>query len=310
MSIGQPGNPTSFPPPGGFFSLTRADLSRVVLFRKSAARKKGSLMLSQLQPNSFNAAPVRVILAAALVGALAVAPAAAQNVANGAGTESEGGAAATLRPEVGSILDRQIAQQEVDVLKERNLRDIRRLAILVNNYADVEGAKADFEKLKESYRKSMESYYLRRYITAQQGHRETATLADALYKKFTERFQRQLSEILTQCSRQIVDVQMAQSIEPGQQPAREERRRVEGSALKIELAYRQSVIASDLIQDDRFDAAIEHLRIARSYAIGALADMQADPAKRQEIRQRYRVDLLDAQGLTADTAAQNGGPSS
>lgn len=309
MSIGRPRNPTSFPRRTGFFSLTGLDLSRVVLFRKSAARARGSAMFKPLEVHRFTAVPARVWLTAALLSALAFAPAAAQTVASGNGSEAGGGAAA-LRPEVGSILDRQIAQQEVEVLKERNLRDIRRLAILVNNYADVEGAKADFEKLKEAYRKSMESYYLRRYISAQQGHREAAALADALYKKFTERFQRQLSEILTQCSRQIVDVQMAQSIEPGQQPAREERRRVEGSALKIELSYRQSAIANDLIQDDRFDAAIEHLRIARSYAIGALADMQADPAKRAEIRQRYRVDLLDAQGLTADTAAQNGGPSS
>ncbi len=241
-------------------------------------------------------------------------PALAQNVEGGASpgaaNAEEGGLPANLRVEAGNELEMQLAGREAEMLKARNLTDIRRLAVLVGNFnSQAPGSTEQLEKIKGLYREGQEGYYTRRFLLARDRHREAHRLILTLYKQFAERFQRQLSEILTQLSTEIVDQEMVMGSEPGVLVTAVERRRVQNGTYKLQLAYQQSANARQMLVQERPDLALDHLRLAKRFAISALTNLQADPAKQQELQTRFRVDLLDAEGQAGNRGSEGGASS-
>ncbi|MBX7058178.1 MAG: hypothetical protein K1X75_08930 [Leptospirales bacterium] len=241
-----------------------------------------------------------------LAFAAGLAPLGAQNVEPGASDS----APANLQAEGGNALDRHLASQEVEILQRLNLTDIRRLAVLVANFGtQVQGTAEDLTKIKELYREAQEAFYTRRYLLSRSKHREAHELARAAYGKFADRFQRQLSEIITQLSSQIVDQEMTFGTEPGQVANYQDGRRIRQGAFKLQLAYQQSANARQMLNEQRPDLAVDHLRLAKRFAISALSQLQNDPAKQREVADRYHVDLLDAEGLSGNQGQQGGASS-
>lgn len=201
-------------------------------------------------------------------------------------------------PERASYLERHHAIRRVNQIKDRTLADIKRLKVLVANFGgDIEGSTADFDKIRETYHAAEKERYRRRFVQSAQLHEGTRKLIFELYKKFTEKFKAQTGDLLAECAQNMVDAEFAISGEPGQNTR--STARIFNSSQKLVIAYQQTAMAEDMSRIERFDEAITHYRLAKSFAINVLQHLEQDEAKKNEIEEKYKVDLLDARGLSA-----------
>lgn len=207
-------------------------------------------------------------------------------------------------PERANYLERHHAIRRVNQIKGRTLTDIKRLKILVANFGpDVEGAQAEFEKIRELYHSAEKERYRRRFVASARLHEGTRKLILDLYKKFTTKFQDQTAELLAECAENMVDAEFAVSGEPGQSTG--STARIFNSSQKLYIAYQQTAMAENMIRTDRFDVAITHYRLAKSFAINVLRNLEDSSQKQNEIEKKYKVDLLDARGLTSVTGTES-----
>ncbi|MEQ9365177.1 MAG: hypothetical protein RIF32_13095, partial [Leptospirales bacterium] len=202
-------------------------------------------------------------------------------------------------PERANYLERHHAIKRVNQIKDRTLADIKRLKVLVANFgSDVEAARGDFDKIREMYHSAEKERYRRRFVESARLHETTRKMILDLYKKFTEKFQNQTADLLAECAQNMVDAEFAVSGEPGQSP-RSTTARIFHSSQKLYIAYQQTAMAEDMIRTDRFDQAITHYRLAKSFAINVLQNLEDSAQKQDEIEKKYKVDLLDARGLSS-----------
>ena len=228
--------------------------------------------------------------------------------AQGAATDSKPSVDESVsEPERASYLERHHAIRRVNEIKDRTLNDIKRLKVLVANFGgQIEGSDADFKKIRETYHAAEKERYRRRYTESAKLHEETRELILQLYKKFTTRFQDQTAELLSQCAQNMVDAEFAVSGEPGQNSSSGSTARIFNSSQKLYIAYQQTAMAEDMIRTDRFDEAITHYRLAKSFAINVLQTLEDSSQKQDEIEKKYKVDLLDARGLSSEDSGATG----
>ncbi|MCR9144253.1 MAG: hypothetical protein NXI24_18550 [bacterium] len=261
-----------------------------------------TLLAAKTQKSTYR--PILAVLVAAL---LASGPLFAQDAAAGDAGAAGAGAVdeSVSAPERANYLERHHAIKRVNQIKGRTLADIKRLKVLVANFGgDVEGAQADFEKIREMYHSAEKERYRRRFVESAKLHENTRQMISDLYKKFTEKFKNQTADLLAECAEIMVDAEFAVSGEPGQS-ARSSTARIFHSSQKLNIAYQQTAMAEDMIRTDRFDEAITHLRLAKSFAINVLRSLEDSSQKQDEIEKKYKVDLLDARGLSSATGTES-----
>ncbi len=243
----------------------------------------------------IHTAPTIAVLCTFLAVALLPGAVAAQDAAPTG--EGSSGAESVSEPERASYLERHHAVRRIGPVRDRTLNDIKRLKILVANFgSEVEGAQGDFEKIKETYHAAERERYRRRYVESMKIHAETREQIQKLYKKFTDKFQNQVAGLLAQCAESMVDAEFAVSSEPGQSNSGMTAD-IFRNAQRLQIAYQQTTLAEDMMDDDRFDEAIVHYRLAKAFAISVLVGLEQDPQKQQELEKKYQVDLLDARGF-------------
>jgi hypothetical protein len=201
-------------------------------------------------------------------------------------------------PERATYLERHHAARAIMVYKDRTLNDIKRLKVLVANFgSNVDGASTEFQRIRDLYQQAEKERYRRRFVESEKLHREARKLVLELYKKFTARFQDQVADLLAQCAQNMVDAEFAVSGEPGQTGGTTSK--IFLSSQKLYIAYQQTAMAENMMRSDRFDEAITHYRLAKSFAINVLTNLEDNPQKQDEIEKKYRVDLLDARGFSS-----------
>jgi len=192
---------------------------------------------------------------------------------------------------VTTYLDVHHAVKNINPLKDQVKLDIIRLNRAVSNFkGKIEGADNDYNLIRENYKKGIDLYYRREYLESSFVLKDTRKMSQNLYKKFTEHFQVQVGELLNSCSESMVNNDL-KSID--NQVSFDELRQ---NQYRLRIAYNQVYMADQMTRDNRYDAALDHLRLAKLYAIHVLKNMETDSAKKEAMDKEYAADIIDAMG--------------
>lgn len=195
-----------------------------------------------------------------------------------------------------SYIEENRATQVIDNLREDVRNDVRRLHILVANYgAQVPNADKDFAEVKVSYRNGLDRYYSRKYAASAAALEKSHKQANDLFKKFATIYRDQLQKILSECSDAMVSQELSGVTDTAQQSTTSVTTLFK-SSVKLKIAHGQLNFGDDMMRDQRYDAAIEHFRLAKLFAIHFLRSVESDMAKQKAIEDKYKVDLMDASG--------------
>ncbi|MBI3396244.1 MAG: hypothetical protein HY042_10450 [Spirochaetia bacterium] len=195
-----------------------------------------------------------------------------------------------------SYMDQARAVLVMDQLREAVKNDVRRLHVLVANYGTVvPDADKEFESIKTNYKKALELLYTRHYAGGVAKLDACHKQALTMFQKFAVMFKDQTTKILSECSDAMVNFELSSAEAKGSSSSTTVTAH-EKNLVKMKVSYGQIAQAEDMMRDNRFDAAIEHYRIAKLFAINFLRMMDTDPSKQKLVEEKYKVDLLDATG--------------
>jgi len=196
--------------------------------------------------------------------------------------------------ETTTYLDRQIAARKIDTLKVQVKTDIFRLYKLQKNMgAQVSGAQELYQRIRGLYQKGMDSYYKREVIESYNALKDARSLALDLYQKYSDYYEKQLSELLATCSESLVNLEMESSVNPDQGYLLDD---IAQNHYKLKIAYNEVATANRMKRDNRYDTAVEHFRIAKLYAIHVIKALETNPEKKAALDAKYRIDIIDAMG--------------
>lgn len=185
-------------------------------------------------------------------------------------------------------LDRQIASRKIGKLRHLVERDLVRLGRLVENFGgDVAGADAKYKETAEVFRKAIDSYYSGELLQSYHLLRDARKRAFEIYKSFNDSYNQKVSEILSKTTTALVDQEIREA-------GLAKSRRVQETRHRIVVARRQLAMARRSIDSERPDAAIDHYRNATILAVIALAEIQTEKQKADEIYSTYKKELKDA----------------
>ena len=193
-----------------------------------------------------------------------------------------------LEFEGSDYLDKQIAARKMDGLRLLVEKDLVRLGRMVQNFgSDVSGAELKYQETAAVFRKAIDAYYSGQLLEAYHLLRDARRRAFEVYASFNDAYQQKASDILSKTTSALVDQELREAGKP-------KSRRVKETRHRIRVAQRQMDMARRLIANERPDAAVAHYRNATVLAIVALAEMQTEKQKADEIYSTYKKELKDA----------------
>ena len=194
-----------------------------------------------------------------------------------------------------TYLDVDHAIRNINSQKAQVMQDIVRLnKIIVNFNGKIQGADADYKKIKDSYQKGIDLYYRREYIDSSYALKDTRKMTLELYKKFSDHFQVQVGELLNSCSESMVNHELKNL--PGENKDQISIDDLKQNQYRLRIAYNQIYLANQMTRDNRYDAAIDHFRLAKLYAINVLKNLETDASKKAAMDKQYEADIIDAMG--------------
>jgi|GEM_PF-1415131 len=204
---------------------------------------------------------------------------------------------------VTTYLDVHHAVRNIKNLKEQAKLDVIRLNKITTNFkGKVQGADEEYKAIKENYKKGIDQYYRREYLDSSFTLKDTRKMSQDLYKKFAEHFQKQVGELLNSCSESMVNYELRNLAD---QISIDQMRQ---NQYRLKIAYNQVFYADQMTRDNRYDAALDHLRLAKLYAIQVLKNMEPDESKKAAMDKQYEADIIDAMGGVVGNAS-TGNPS-
>ena len=210
--------------------------------------------------------------------------------------ESEKKAKAAEQDNPGTYLDKHLAIKEIPRLQELSLRDIQKIKTLLNNYGkQVAGSDKDFEAIKKTYKDAQVLWYKRLYLQSREKHLECRKLIFELYKKFSNMYDKQATQLLSDCSEGMANLEFAESSTPGKEI--DYSYIIQQNSYKLQIAFQHSQQAARQQNRGNFSEAIHHFRMAKLFAIDVLKGLELDEAKRKELDKKYARDITDAKGF-------------
>ena len=202
---------------------------------------------------------------------------------------------------VSTYLDVHHAVKNINPLKSQVMLDIYRLNKIITNFnGKIQGADADYKNIKENYKKGIDLYYRREYLESSYVLKDTRKMSQNLYKKFSEHFQKQIGELLNSCSESMVNIELKNI--PGDGSGSVSLDTIRHNQFRLRIAYNQVYLADQMTRDDRYDAAVDHLRLAKLYAINVLKNLETDETKKAAMDKQYEADIIDAMGGVVGSA--------
>ena len=155
-------------------------------------------------------------------------------------------------------------------LMDSNIEDIYMLNVIVSNFKD-QGWKEDYDKIYDEYKKAVSKYYRREVIYSRLELERNKKNINNLFRKVYDVYQNQAQDLLDQCADKIMDFDLDESNK--YDPNRS--RVLFQNMTRLWIAYGQIDDAESSNIDNQFKASVYHIRIAKSYAIKILE--QLDP---------------------------------
>jgi hypothetical protein len=179
------------------------------------------------------------------------------------------------------------AQDVVYKLIKLNLDQIYLMKVIVTNFAD-KGWKADYDKVYEGYKRSMELYYKRNIIYSRVEFEKNRKEIQALQKKIIDEFKKDSQIMLNECADTVLMLSL--DAQTRSDPNRNEE--LFANQLRLKIAYGQFDDALGAEISKYYEGSIYHLRMAKSYAIKILEDI-ARPEEKEKVRDRFKIERAD-----------------
>ena len=186
------------------------------------------------------------------------------------------------RPEE-NYLARFHALERVEYLMKSNIDKIYMLKIIVTNYKD-QGWEKDYEACYNGYKKGMDYYYKRDVIYAQVELEKNRKDIYELYKKIADVYKQRTQALLNECASKILDL----SLDERSKSNPDRNKVLFNNTARLRIAYGQYDDGQNMMDDHVYDTAVKHFRVAKSYAILILEDIDPENAKG-----KYDLDKAD-----------------
>ena len=168
-------------------------------------------------------------------------------------------------------------------LIKQNLENIYMLKVIVSNFKQQDW-EADYQKIYASYKRGVSLFYRRNVIYARVELEKNKRDITQLCKKIFAVYKKQCTEMLDECSDKILNF----SLDERTKYDPNKNRILFKNMMRLWIAYGQIDDADVAAVDDLYKSSIFHIRIAKSYAIKILE--QLDPKKSEG---RFNVHKAD-----------------
>ncbi len=177
------------------------------------------------------------------------------------------------RPEE-NYLARFHALDRVHDLMKTNLEQIYMLKVIVSNFNE-QGWKDEYEKVYAGYKDGMDYYYQRDVIYARVELEENKKNINELYKKVSTKYKEQTQQMLNQCANMILNL----SLDERARSNPDRNMVLNKNMSRLRIAYGQYDDAQRAITEHRYQTAMMHYRVSKSYAIRILEQLNPEEAK-------------------------------
>lgn len=204
------------------------------------------------------------------------------------------------RPEE-NYLARFKAIEVSERLMRTNLENIYILNVIVSNFKE-QGWMDKYNKIYDEYKKAVSKFYRRQVIYSRLELEKNKKEISDLFKEIVVVYQDQANTMLDKCADKILDFSLDEKnkFDPNRS------RVLFQNMLRLWIAYGQMDDADSSYLDNLFKASVYHLRIAKSYAISILE--QLDPQGSEDQYKVHKADNLNR--ILTSASAKSSGPAS
>ena len=187
-----------------------------------------------------------------------------------------------VRPDENYLARFQAIDVSEKLIKE-NLENIYTLKVIVSNFKN-QGWEGDYQKIYDSYKKGVSLYYRRYVIYARVELEKNKKSISDLFKNIVAFYEDETHSMLENCANKILDFSLDErnKFDPNRN------RVLFQNMMRLWIAYGQTEDSERSAVDRLYKTAVFHLRIAKSYAIAILE--QLDP---QNSIGKYKVHKAD-----------------
>lgn len=200
------------------------------------------------------------------------------------------------RPEE-NYLARFHALEKIAKLEKSNLDKIFTLNVIKENFKEEHGDwPAEYDKVYEQYKAAMDLYYRRRVIYAAVKLEENKKHINELYKLVSDQYKADTLEMLNLCASNILQLSLQASTASNPNS----NKKLFNQITRLRVAYGQVDDAEEARVKRLYDISVLHYRVAKSYAIAILEDINPD-----EYIGKYQVHKADNMNriLSGETTA-------
>lgn len=259
----------------------------------SGVIKKLNIMKNKMKSLNFSQTALRLLLASCIF-AVGLTQLNAQTKTTAKNTAEPASIAEDDTP--ASYLDIFHSKERAYSLKRENMEDIHRLKVIVTNFGDA-NHKTMFENIMKSYKEGVKVLYKNRFIDADKQLTQNKSDIIKLYALFAMEYHTKTNELLNDCADKLVDVELAESIEPGSMKTSKNRIIVQNRN-RLQVAYSQLNMGADLEKSQNLPEAVAHFRVAKYHGIKILMSLTDDENEKKKIDDQYQKDMIDVDNRT------------
>ncbi len=158
-----------------------------------------------------------------------------------------------------------------EALSKKNLDNIYMLKVIVTNFKE-QGWKDEYDAIYADYKKAVSKFYRRQVIYSRVELEKNKQAIEDLFIKIVNVYRDQTDAMLEECANKILDFSLdeANKFDPNQS------RTLFKNMMRLWIAYGQTDDATSSSIDKMYKSAVFHLRIAKSYAIVILEDLDKE----------------------------------
>lgn len=188
------------------------------------------------------------------------------------------------RPE-DNYLERFHALDICEKLQTENLELIRILNVITINFKSAHSDwESDFKGIYDGYKAATDLYYKRNVIYARVGYEKNKEAILKFYKKIADAYKKDCDELMGKCADVLLERTLGSTFTSGadgnmRRSTADEKKSIFQNKMRIRIAYGLIDDAARAIEDGTPQSSVLYYRIAKSYAINILEDLDEQNSK-------------------------------
>lgn len=203
------------------------------------------------------------------------------------------------------------AKANIERLVKSNLEEINTASVAIQNFgkdasfSNVEvpdkidpnkkekvDVQKEFEEVKKDYKNAMLMYYKRHYVRSNNDLLEVQKRIHKLYRGMFIGYLNKTNEILDKCANKLMEM----DTDPKTHRNDKSKEKLQINQTRLRLAYNNLADAEAADYSDYYVGALFYLRVAKSYGIAILDDLDPEASKPKDPNGPYAVDREDNKG--------------